>query len=451
MPNTCTVYGCRSGYKPNKEEKEQRAKDEAEGKPFVSIPVHKFPVAHEDICNKWKQVLSSFMDISHINNFGKIGICKLHFKESDYESDILPNGDIRQRLRLKSCAVPTIFTVAPSYMQKNIEGRATVMAAPSLRLDSLRKKALEQEKQMLKDLCVDNLDELKAKLKDYRISTGFEQVMHKINDGESLLCFQNVQLVDKRPIVQTCLVIDTRMNFQAYILSETVKDTLFKDIVVKVRKNKMAMITRVDEVVNILSRLNDLKSNEVSELEKLETCLAQVLDSAQLNGEIESLVRMFQEQLKITKCAPKMRRYPVKLLMKCATWVRMGPKLYRELVSNSGLTLPTYGYIKRFQHFTKFRGDMDDVNVKYFQMRIDKLQDKEKVVHMAIDEVYTTQSLSLIGGTFFGETNGCLTRTLLSVHINSVAGSYEVKTLYIIPLLSLRYRIFLYSRCAYHE
>lgn len=80
MPNTCTVYGCRSGYRPNKKEKLQREKDLAENKVFEPIPVHKFPVAHVKVCEKWKQVLSSFMDISHITNFAKVDVCKHHLK-----------------------------------------------------------------------------------------------------------------------------------------------------------------------------------------------------------------------------------------------------------------------------------------------------------------------------------------------------------------------------------
>ena len=58
-------------------------------------------------------------------------------------------------------------------------------------------------------------------------------------------------------------------------------------------------------------------------------------------------------------------------------------------------------------------------------MRSSKLQVKDRIVHMAFDEVYTTQSLEMSRGNFFGETDGQLTRTLLCVHVNSVAGSYQ--------------------------
>ena len=429
MPNTCTVYGCRSGYRLNKKEKLQM--DRNENIVHQPIPVHKFPVAHVKVCEKWKQVLSSFMDISHITNFAKVGVCKLHFKDSDYAYGKTQRGVARRRNRLKADAVPSVFPVAPSYMQKKMQKRETHMAAPSARLDSLRDEALAQEKQMLKDLCVCTLDKLAAKLKDYRVPAGFEQVMYRPTDEDALMCFHQVQMLDYQPVVQASLVIDKNMKFKVYKKGAAVNHNIFKDLVVKLRKDKTAKITKVDEVVNVLSRLNDLKIGDVSDLDKVDRCLDE-LNKDKLNDNTRNLVALFQEQLKVTRAAPKARKYPTHLLMKCVTWARMGPKLYRDFVNNSGLTLPSYDYIRRFTHFTKFRGDVDDISVKYFKMRIDKLEDKDKVLHMAIDEVYTTQSLSLVGGTFFGETDGCLTRTLLSVHINSVAGSYEVKVIVMI-------------------
>ena len=43
--------------------------------------------------NQWKQVLASFMAISHISKFEKDGVCQLHFEKNDFKRDILPNSD----------------------------------------------------------------------------------------------------------------------------------------------------------------------------------------------------------------------------------------------------------------------------------------------------------------------------------------------------------------------
>ena len=58
-------------------------------------------------------------------------------------------------------------------------------------------------------------------------------------------------------------------------------------------------------------------------------------------------------------------------------------------------------------------------------MSCEKLDTKDKILHMAIDEVYTVQSLEMSGGNFFGETDEQLTRTMLCIHVNSIAGSYQ--------------------------
>ena len=44
--------------------------------------------------------------------------------------------------------------------------------------------------------------------------------------------------------------------------------------------------------------------------------------------------------------------------------------------------------MERIKRFT-----IDPVSRKYFEVRCKKLDPKDKIVHMAIDEVYTTQNL----------------------------------------------------------
>lgn len=87
-----------------------------------------------EICDKWKQMPSSFMVISHITNFTKVGVSKLHFSDSDYESGKMQRG-VTRRNRLKADAVPSVFLVALNYIhaEKDNEegdphGRSKVLA-----------------------------------------------------------------------------------------------------------------------------------------------------------------------------------------------------------------------------------------------------------------------------------------------------------------------------------
>ena len=58
-------------------------------------------------------------------------------------------------------------------------------------------------------------------------------------------------------------------------------------------------------------------------------------------------------------------------------------------------------------------------------MRCNEVQAKNRITHMVINKVYTTQYLEMAGGNFFGEKDGQLTRTLFFFHVNSGTGSYQ--------------------------
>ena len=55
------------------------------------------------------------------------------------------------------------------------------------------------------------------------------------------------------------------------------------------------------------------------------------------------------------------------------------------------------------------------------QMRMEKLSERERLVNLAMDEVYT----ELAGGRLYGEGEDGVTGTIFCTLISSVAGSYE--------------------------
>ena len=58
-------------------------------------------------------------------------------------------------------------------------------------------------------------------------------------------------------------------------------------------------------------------------------------------------------------------------------------------------------------------------------MRISKLTPRERLVNMAMDEVYTAQAVELAGGRVYGDSRDGVTSTIFCTHISSVAGRYE--------------------------
>jgi hypothetical protein len=419
MPDMCIVFGCRTGYR-------QTAAEKAEGKLPPKLAFHRFPIKHPELFAEWKAALS-FMDLSSTTNWEKAGVCQLHFRDDDYmTADFNNRGQPRKRMRLKPGAVPRVFDTTgfpAGCLPKVSEPRETKLATSSARREHEKSVVEALEKNMPLILQVTCQQDLSAKLQEYKLPSNYQQVMYKEKDDD-IMCFQQVSLVGGQPQVRNSLVVRPDLTFKAYKEGKPVNNNTFSNVVIKLRVNHLPLITKVDEVPNILAILTEVEHNEQAQLDTIFADL-DTLNKGNLNEVLQQVVDLFREQLKLAKVEKFGRRYSTEFLVQCVQWSTMSPKLYKTLVKTSGLVLPSFDRLRRFTTFTKFRGGIDPVTIEYFKMRSAKLTPRERVVHLAIDEVYTTTTLSLAGGSFFGEKEGTLTKTLLCAHVNSVAGSYQ--------------------------
>ena len=98
--------------------------------------------------------------------------------------------------------------------------------------------------------------------------------------------------------------------------------------------------------------------------------------------------------------------------------------MYDTLRSSNILCLPHSRTLRRLTSAVQVSNGLDSATTTYLGLRIEKLQPRERLVNLAMDEVYTSQSVEQSGGRVYGVTNGVIAKTLFCTHINSVAGSY---------------------------
>ena len=110
-------------------------------------------------------------------------------------------------------------------------------------------------------------------------------------------------------------------------------------------------------------------------------------------------------------------------MLQCCVWFRVSPKLFRQIYNSNSFIVPSPRSCKRLLATLKFKSVIDNYTQSYFKLKAARLDDKDKVVHMAIDEVHTTQDLELAGGIIHGGADGKVTKALLCTHIRSIAGS----------------------------
>lgn len=146
-----------------------------------------------------------------------------------------------------------------------------------------------------------------------------------------------------------------------------------------------------------------------------------LLNVQELDDEVRLVTIFCTEQLNLVQKHPNARRYSSFLMGQCAMWDRMSPKLYNA----SLMVLPHPNTCREKLSALNVTEGFSPVTRKYFEMRIKKLSEREKLVHLSMDEVHTSETLELTAGTFFGETAGQTTKKIFATHISSIAGNYQ--------------------------
>ena len=96
---------------------------------------------------------------------------------------------------------------------------------------------------------------------------------------------------------------------------------------------------------------------------------------------------------------------------------RMSPTSYKQMYSDGFLTLPSPHHLRRLCSAFATKA--------YLQARYQKLNEKEKIVSVLMDEVYGPRSVQYANGQFYGVENETYTKTLLCVMLKSIAGKYR--------------------------
>ena len=115
-----------------------------------------------------------------------------------------------------------------------------------------------------------------------------------------------------------------------------------------------------------------------------------------------TIVRFTAEQLRLAVQPPRGRRYNSALMTKAMVWERTSPKLYEELRNSGMICLPSKAVIRRLTSALSVAAGLDDGTMTYLKMRINKLSLRERLVNLALDEVYSAQGVELAAGKVTG-------------------------------------------------
>ena len=294
----------------------------------------------------------------------------------------------------------------------------TGAAISSAREERVKKhKENEHRRQLDEFLQADQLTSLKdipTKLKSTAIPEGLDIIYHKDH-----VIFMVLGVEKGQPIISRSLVLVESMSFSMWVDNVEVPAN---DILRSLGVNK---VTGCTELVKILTHLKEHVSgnhvdNYVNMCITILTRLLETVENPKCRGKLEFLI----EQLKLFGKKPHQKRYSPSLLAMSVLWENARANLYRQIVSEGVLSLPSPKYIKELSGSLSFGTGLPEGTVNYLRKRLESLCPRERLVALLIDEVYTCQQVEYSNGKFYGYENSEVTKTLLCFMIKGIASRY---------------------------
>lgn len=264
--------------------------------------------------------------------------------------------------------------------------------------------------------------EMAEKLASHTMPSGFILVKMPATElKEDVLSIRMETLdVARGPLVVRSLTIYQDLRYQMHVSGREMSTSATAHLV---RNTERFQTT--SEVLNVLAFLKAQPLEECTMTSCLEL-LQKLAEDDTTDCRVFSVFAV--EQLRLRTCPRTARKYSPSLLGTAVIWSRTSPQLYEEL-RNSGLfILPHRSTLRRLTSALSVQEGLEIGTMKYLQMRNAKLTPRERIVNLAMDEVYCAPTLELAGGRLHGESSdgsGKATTTLFCTHISSVAGRYE--------------------------
>jgi len=139
------------------------------------------------------------------------------------------------------------------------------------------------------------------------------------------------------------------------------------------------------------------------------------------DNEQKYLIQFITEQLDLCQKSNFSRRYSSSLISLSFLWNMTSHSLYARL--REIFILPTPRRLQQLSSCTQVSAEID---TKYIQKRSEALTEKEKIVVLIIDEIYTASRVECSGGKLIGVTDeGRLSKTVLAFMLQSLCGKYK--------------------------
>ena len=157
-----------------------------------------------------------------------------------------------------------------------------------------------------------------------------------------------------------------------------------------------------------------------------EVCVKSVVEKLKSSDDADNKTVLFIiEQLELMLKEPKGRRYSPSLLAMACLLHNTSPACYRQMLKDGVIALPSKRHLRRLTNAVTAELGLSESTITYLKARFSKLEEKDKVVGLLLDEVHCQKKVQYANGKFYGVENGEKTKSLLCIMVKSVAGRYQ--------------------------
>lgn len=304
---------------------------------------HRFP-KNPDLRQKWANAIprKNWQPSKHSR------ICSLHFDDSDYVTDHQDSNAHRKRnhklkvRRLKVDAVPHYFPGCPSYLSKKRALIRSETATATFRQNQIANSIELQSKNFLVS---DDVIDFKSLLSNLpaEFPSSWNAIILK---PEEKVIIEGVDFNEEgKPTFRFSLTIKSSLQFVMFANGCIVNSNCVKQI------TKIDKIERHSDVLNILAFLNSFSCQMPALIDIVEDCVQKLTSMLQQSVEQEDLLNQKLEflvdQLSLAIVPLPSRKYSTKTLWKTLTWMKTSPALYKLLLADGLLTLPSLSRLQR--------------------------------------------------------------------------------------------------------
>ncbi len=406
----CVAPGCKSGYDSNRDD------DKKEG-----ISLFRFP-KDPGILQMWLRAIPRDQWEPSQNS----RVCSRHFNDSDYVQASTdtntsrkrknPDGDLVLR-RLKDDAVPSIFPNLPSYLTRAAPPARSEAATSLSRQAKVQERLKVQEDAFLAKDMISSLDQLREKRHELTVPKGTDF----IDRGNAIIFLSfNDQL--RPPTVQYHMHINDRLQVEMSAGGQSISRDNIKHLI-----SGGIRVQTLSSVSNILSFLKATAERCKDDPREIVSQAAESLGKISLGSEeLDRKLGFLCEQLGLVISTKNHRHYSPGLLASALLWKTTSTALYKHLLADSLLTLPSISHLQRLSKAFSAETGISASALSYLSLRIKDLSEKERIVTMMLDEIYSAKRVEYSGGKVYGlQEDGSTSKTVLAFMVKSVAGPFS--------------------------